>query len=42
MKELSRFKQEYSQEASVLVGDIKVLLMDSQDKYFEATQTVYE
>ncbi|ECY4642737.1 hemolysin HlyE [Salmonella enterica subsp. enterica] len=42
IKELSRFKQEYSQEASVLVGDIKVLLMDSQDKYFEATQTVYE
>lgn len=42
IKELSRFKQEYSQEASVLVGDIKVLLMDSEDKYFEATQTVYE
>ncbi len=42
IKELSRFKQEYSQAASVLVGDIKTLLMDSQDKYFEATQTVYE
>lgn len=42
IKELSRFKHEYSQAASVLVGDIKVLLMDSQDKYFEATQTVYE
>lgn len=42
IKELSRFKQEYSQAASVLVGDIKALLMDSQDKYFEATQTVYE
>ena len=40
IKELSRFKQEYSQAASVLVGDIKTLLMDSQ--YFEATQTVYE
>lgn len=40
IKELSRFKQEYSQAASVLVGDIKTLLMDSQDKYFEATQTV--
>ena len=39
IKELSRFKQEYSQAASVLVGDIKTLLMDSQDKYFEATQT---
>ncbi|EGY3958074.1 hemolysin E [Escherichia coli] len=38
IKELSRFKQEYSQAASVLVGDIKTLLMDSQDKYFEATQ----
>lgn len=36
IKELSRFKQEYSQAASVLVGDIKTLLMDSQDKYFEA------
>ena len=35
IKELSRFKQEYSQAASVLVGDIKTLLMDSQDKYFE-------
>ncbi|KFC10041.1 hemolysin E [Trabulsiella guamensis ATCC 49490] len=42
VKELSRFKNEYSQAASVLVGDIKTLLMDSQDKYFEATQTVYE
>ena len=30
IKELSRFKQEYSQAASVLVGDIKTLLMDSQ------------
>lgn len=29
IKELSRFKQEYSQAASVLVGDIKTLLMDS-------------
>lgn len=35
IKELSRFKQEYSQAASVLVGDIKTLLMDSQDKYFK-------
>ncbi len=42
IKELSRFKQEYSQAASVLVGDIKTLLMDSQDKYFEVTKTVYE
>lgn len=42
IKELSRFKQEYSQAASVLVGDIKTLLMDSQDKYFEATQMGYE
>lgn len=42
VKELSRFKDQYSQAASVLVGDIKTLLMDSQDKYFEATQTVYE
>ena len=46
MKPLKRvkslLKQEYSQAASVLVGDIKTLLMDSQDKYFEATQTVYE
>ncbi len=41
IKKMSCFKQEYSQE-SVLVGDIKTLLMDSQDKYFEATQTVYE
>ncbi len=29
IKELSRFKQEYSKTASVLVGDIKTLLMDS-------------
>ncbi|WP_235501631.1 hemolysin E, partial [Trabulsiella odontotermitis] len=42
VKELSRFKDQYSQAASTLVGDIKTLLMDSQDKYFEATQTVYE
>lgn len=30
IKELSRFKQEYSQAVSVLVGDIKTLLMDSR------------
>ncbi len=30
IKELSRFKQEYSQAASVLVGDIKTLLMDAR------------
>lgn len=35
IKELSRFKQEYSQAASVLVGNIKTLLMDSQDKYLK-------
>ena len=42
MKELSRFKEDYSQAASTLVGEIKTLLMNSQDKYFEATQVVYE
>ena len=41
IKELSRFKQEYSQAASVLVGDIKTLLMDSQDKYFEAKASLF-
>lgn len=35
IKELSRFKQEYLQVVFVLVGDIKILFMDSQDKYFE-------
>lgn len=42
VKELNRFKEEYSQSASTLVGEIKTLLMNSQDKYFEATQVVYE
>ena len=42
VKELSRFKEDYSQAASTLVGEIKTLLMNSQDKYFEATQVVYE
>ncbi|HEI0091691.1 TPA: hemolysin HlyE, partial [Escherichia coli] len=42
VKELSRFKEEYSQSASTLVGEIKSLLMNSQDRYFEATQVVYE
>lgn len=35
IKELSCFKQEYLQAVFVLVGDIKILFMDSQDKYFE-------
>lgn len=42
IKELTRFKEEYSQSASTLVGEVKTLLMTSQDKYFEATQTIYE
>ncbi len=42
VKELSCFKEEYSQSASTLVGEIKTLLMNSQDRYFEATQVVYE
>ncbi|CAM3870595.1 hemolysin E [Rahnella bruchi] len=42
VEELSRFKDDYSQKSSVLVGEVKTLLMTSQDKYFTATQSVYE
>ena len=42
MKELTRYQNDYSKEAAALVGEIKTLLMNSLDKYFEATQNIYE
>ncbi len=42
IKELTRYKDEYSQKSSTLVGEVKTLLLDCQDKYFESTQSVYE
>ena len=42
IKELTRYQDEYSKESSKLVGEVKTLLMTSQDKYFESTQSIYE
>lgn len=41
IKEIERFKDEYSTEASTLVGETKTLLLDAQDKYFQSSQSVY-
>lgn len=42
IKEVDRFKDDYSQEAGQLVGEVKKLLLDAQDSYFESTQKVYQ
>jgi hemolysin E len=42
IKELTRYQENYSNDAAKLVGDVKKLLLDSQDQYFSATQLVYE
>lgn len=42
VKDLTKFEKEYSQEAAILVGQVKTLLMNSNDDYLKAVQSVYE
>ncbi|MEG4230497.1 hemolysin E [Microcoleus sp. Pol11C3] len=42
IKELTKFEKEYSEKAAILVGEIKTLLMNSNDDYLKAVQSVYE
>lgn len=38
---IERYKDDYSKEAAELVGKTKTLLLDSQDKYYMSTQSIY-
>lgn len=42
VKELDRFRDDYSNESAKLVGEVKTLIKDAQDNYFSATQSIYE
>lgn len=42
IKELNRYQDQYSKESAELVGQIKTLILESQDKYFASTQVIYE
>lgn len=42
MKNLKTFEQDYSDKSAELVGNVKTLLMNAQDEYFKATQSIYE
>lgn len=42
VRELDRFRNEYSNESAQLVGEVKTLIKNAEDHYFSATQTIYE
>lgn len=42
VKELDRYRDDYSNESAELVGKIKTLIKNAQDCYFSATQSIYE
>lgn len=42
VKELDRFRDDYSNESGQLVGEVKTLIMNAGDNYFSATQSIYE
>lgn len=42
VKELDRFRDDYSNESATLVGEVKTLIKNAQDDYFAATQEIYE
>lgn len=39
---LDKYRSDYSEEASALIGDVKTKMMDGMDAYTRATQSVYE
>lgn len=42
IKKLDRYRKDYSNESAVIVGEIKTHLGNAADKYFSATQCIYE
>lgn len=42
IKEIDRYKEDYSQKSSVLVGQVKTLLLNAQDAYYSSTQKIYQ
>ncbi|KAJ6646941.1 Hemolysin E [Pseudolycoriella hygida] len=42
LKELDRFRSDYSNESAQLVGEVKALIKNADDNYFSATQFMYE
>lgn len=42
IKKLDRYREDYSNESAEIVGEIKASIADAVDKYFSATQCIYE
>lgn len=42
IKELDKYREDYSKEAGQLIGQIKTLLLNGMDTYFLSTQSIYE
>ncbi|KAJ6642562.1 Hemolysin E [Pseudolycoriella hygida] len=42
VKELDRYREDYSNESAQLVGEVKTLIYDAEDNYYSATQSIYE
>lgn len=42
IKELDKYREDYSKEAGQLIGKIKTLLLNGMDTYFLSTQSIYE
>ena len=42
IKEIDRYKNDYSQKSSILVGEVKTLLLNAQDAYYSSTQKIYQ
>ncbi|MDQ0015596.1 hemolysin E [Variovorax boronicumulans] len=42
IKEIDRYKNDYSQKSSILVGEVKTLLLNAQDAYYASSQKIYQ
>lgn len=42
VKGLDRYRDNYSNEAADIIGEIKTLILNTTDKYFSAKQSIYE
>ncbi|KAJ6639526.1 Hemolysin E [Pseudolycoriella hygida] len=42
IKELDRYRADYSNESAQLVGEVKTLIYNAEDNYFSASQYIYE
>ena len=42
IKDITKYEKDYSKKAADLVGEVKTLLLNSNDYYLKAVQSVYE